>query len=65
MMAMMRAALAISRPPSWPLEASMRFWALLARTRATMAPTGGQMKKPTMAITSAAVAELSVVGLCG
>jgi hypothetical protein len=43
----------------------MRFWALLARTRATMAPTGGQMKNPTMAMTSAAVAELSVCGPAG
>ena len=51
--------------PSWPLDASMRFWALLARTRATMAPTGGQMKNPTMAMTSAAVAELSVCGPAG
>jgi hypothetical protein len=34
-------------------------------TRATTAPTGGQMKKPTMAMTSAAVAELSVGGPAG
>jgi hypothetical protein len=40
----------------------MRFWVLLARTRATMAPSGGQMKNPTMAITSAAVASPSVCG---
>jgi hypothetical protein len=40
----------------------MRFWVLLARTRATMAPTGGQMKNPAMAITSAAVASPRSVG---
>jgi hypothetical protein len=34
-------------------------------TRATTAPTGAQMKKPTMAMTSAAVAELSVGGPAG
>ena len=65
MMAMMRAALACSRPVSRLPEASMRFWALLARNRATMAPTGAQMKKPTMAMTSAAVAELSFCGPAG
>src|SRR5215211_465601 len=64
-MAMMRAALASSRPPRRPSEAWMRFSALLAMTRATTAPTGGQMKKPTMAMTSAAVAELSVGGPAG
>jgi hypothetical protein len=64
-MAMMRAHLACSRPVRRPLDSSIRFWALLARTRATMAPTGAQMKKPTMAMTRAAVAELSVWGPAG
>jgi hypothetical protein len=62
MMAMIRAALACSRPDSRPPEASMRCLALLAKTRATTAPTGGQVKKPAMAITSAAVASPSVCG---
>jgi hypothetical protein len=43
----------------------IRFSALLAMTRATMAPTGMQMKMPTMAMTSAAVAVLSVWGPAG
>jgi hypothetical protein len=62
MMAMMRAALACSRPDRRPPEASMGCLALLARTRATIAPTGGQMKKPAMATTRAAVASPSVCG---
>jgi hypothetical protein len=54
--------LACSRPERRPPEASMRCLALLAMTRATIAPTGAQIKKPAMAITSAAVASPSVCG---
>jgi hypothetical protein len=62
MIAMMRAALACSSPDRRPPEASMRCVALLAKTSATIAPTGAQTKNPAMAITSAAVAIPSVGG---
>jgi hypothetical protein len=47
------------------LDSLIRFSALFARTRATTAPTGAQMKNPTMAMTSAAVAAPSVCGPAG
>jgi hypothetical protein len=64
-MEMIRAALVSSRPVRRPSEALIRFSALLAMTRATTAPTGRQMKMPTMAMTRAAVAVLSVWGPAG
>ena len=62
-MPMMRAHLACSRPDRRPPDSSMRLVALLARIRATIPATGQrQVTKPTMAMTSAAVAVPSVCG---
>ena len=64
-MAMMRAALAISEAAEPALGGLDALLGAVGHDQGDHGAHGGQMKKPTMAMTSAAVAELSVGGPAG